>query len=349
MSAQESLPIAKLIDSIIPPLLESHDVPGIAISLFDEGDLVYSEGHGWAQIAEEEEVTTQSLFNIGSISKMVTAIVIMNMVEEGQLDLDAPVETYLSRWNLPPSTFDHKKITIRALLSHTAGISVHGFPGFPLSMDLPALEQVLNGENGPSRENALVEVVLEPQSQFKYSGGGYTILQLVIEEVTGQQFEKYVQAVLFDRLGMKHSSFIINKNELGKYAQPYNEHMEPVPHEHFAAQAAAGLNTNMKDLSILMDDILNHHQILSLETFDEMLLPVSVTNGKYGLGIRVLNLGSLSLKGHAGSNTGWQSAIFMDFDSGSGLIMMTNGENGKKMMQSILRTWGMYKFSPQGY
>ena len=135
-------------------------------------------------------MTTQTGFNIDSISKTIAAWGVMKLVEEGKIDLDAPAENYITRWKLPESDFDSKKVTVRRLLSHTAGLSLHGYPGWTANDRLSTIEESLDGRNnGPGR----VEMIIKPGTKWKYSGGGYTILQLIVEEVTGQKFEDYMQ------------------------------------------------------------------------------------------------------------------------------------------------------------
>jgi len=209
-STKETTSIKQLIDSKIPSIIEKNNVPGMAVAIIENGQVIYERGYGYADVAKNIEISRITGFNIGSISKLFTAWGIMKLVEDGKLDLNVPIENYLKRWKLPKSEFDHSKVTIRAILSHSAGLSVHGYPGFHPDDKLPTLEASLNGENGPVRANEAVKVILEPQTQFKYSGGGYTILQLVIEEVTGQKFEDFMQKNIFEPLNMDYTSFSID-------------------------------------------------------------------------------------------------------------------------------------------
>lgn len=189
-NAQDVLSFTEELDKKIPILLQKFMVPGAAIAIIEDGELVLQKAYGFADVGKGEKVTTQTGFNIDSISKTIAAWGVMKLVEEGKIDLDAPAENYITRWKLPESDFDSKKVTVRRLLSHTAGLSLHGYPGWTANDRLSTIEESLDGRNnGPGR----VEMIIKPGTKWKYSGGGYTILQLIVEEVTGQKFEDYMQ------------------------------------------------------------------------------------------------------------------------------------------------------------
>ncbi len=324
----------------IPTLMAKHMVPGLALAIIQNNQVIAQRTYGWANIESKQAVTPHTGFNIGSISKLITAVAIMQLAQEKQIDLDMPIERYLSRWELSVvSSHDRRKVTIRSLLNHTAGISVHGYPGFNDKSMLPSLEASLAGVNGPARADEKVEIVIEPQTEFKYSGGGYTILQLLIEEVSGMEFAKYITAKIFDPLGMVHTSFVLSERLINGSATPYDKNANPLPFEYFTAQAAAGLHTTLEDLSLFVNDLVSGRSLISKQTLDFMVQPTTVSQGKYGMGFRILNMGPINLVGHAGSNTGWQSAFFLDYKEGDGLIMLTNGDEGDRLLKEILRSW----------
>lgn len=331
------------LDKEIPVRLKSKKVPGMAIVVFDHGKVVYKKGIGLADVKNKESVTTRTGFNIGSISKMVTAWGVVKLATQNKIDLDAPIEKYVTRWKLPPSEFDVNKVTVRALLSHTAGISVHGYPGFRPEQTLPTLERSLDGVNGDVREDEKVEIILEPQTRFKYSGGGYTLLQLMIEEVTGRSFAEYMESEVFKPLGMHNTSFIIDQKILKHSAKPYNEEGEEIYLERFTAQAAAGLHTTLEDMITFAKATFNGNKVLDKQTLSLMQQPVEASGGRYGLGYESYRFGPVTVQGHAGSNDGWESGFMMDFASNSGVIMLTNGSNGKDVAIATLRQWMQWR------
>lgn len=340
-AARQLLVIA--LDKEVPERMKAKHVPGMALAIFDKGEVIYSRGLGLADVEKQLPVTEETGFNIGSVSKMFTAWGVMKLVETGKVALESPVENYLSRWQLPDSEFDRNKVTVRSLLSHTAGISVHGYPGFRPGQKLPGLEKSLDGDNGEARADERVEIMLAPQTRFQYSGGGYTILQLLIEEVTGMSFARYMEREVFKPLNMDYTSFTINKQVLRQSATPYDEAGKAIYLERFTAQAAAGLHTNLKDLIRFAKASFGENPVLKTETMVLMRTPVAITKGAYGLGYMGYQMGPITVRGHAGSNDGWESAFLFDFNTQSGVIMLTNGSQGKDVAIATLKQWIEWK------
>lgn len=335
--------LSKALDKELPVRMKSKNVPGVAIVIIDKGEVIYNKGIGVADVKLKTPIRQNTGFNIGSISKMFTAWGVMKLAKAGNIELDTPVMSYLTRWELPPSEFDSKKVTVRALLSHTAGISVHGYPGFRPEQKLPSLETSLDGVNGDVRADEPVKIILAPQTKFQYSGGGYTILQLMIEEVTGKSFANYMQEEIFSPLKMKNTSFVLDKKILKKSATPYDENGKEIYLERFTAQAAAGLHTTMEDLIKFAYASFGNNEVLNNDLLNLMQNPLTVTKGRYGLGYQRYQMGPLAVTGHAGSNDGWESGFMMDFKTKSGMIILTNASLGKDVAIATLRQWVGWK------
>lgn len=334
-------------DETIPSLMEKNNVPGLAIAIIQNNEIIMKKGYGYADIESKSLITAQTGFNIGSISKTVTAWGIMKLVESRKINLDEPIENYLSRWEIPDSEFDKSKVTVRNILSHTAGLSVHGYPGFPPEMKLPSLEESLNGENGPVRDNEPVKLILKPDTEFKYSGGGFTILQLLIEEVTGKSFSDYMSEAIFAPLEMENTSFAISPDILESSATPYDKEGNEIYLERFTAKAAAGLHTTLDDFTKFVLANTKGNEVLSSEAISQMIKPILITNSRYGLGYMIMKMGNIALPGHAGSNDGWESAFFLYPSTNSSIIMLSNGSLGKNVLISTLRTWIEWKASEE--
>jgi CubicO group peptidase (beta-lactamase class C family) len=181
--------------------LKEFAVPGVAVALIQKGEVAWARGYGFANVATAKPITPETVFNVGSLSKMATAWGVMRLVEEGKVDLDRPVDSYLKRWHLPSSSFDNSQVTVRRVLSHTSGISNHDFHGWDPQSPVPPIEDTLSGKTGTGE----VRVVTAPGSGFHYSGANYAILQLLIEDVSGQTFQQYMKGRLFGALHMaKH-------------------------------------------------------------------------------------------------------------------------------------------------
>lgn len=168
----------------VKSLMIKHNVPGTNIVFIENGKLNTTRNYGVLQKGKPDEVNNETMFSVGSISKVVTAILTLKMVKDGKLDLDQDINNYLSDWKVKQNKFsENNSVTLRHLLSHTAGFSVHGFADFYPDEKLPTTLEILNGTS-PAK-NKIVELIFSPGSDFKYSGGGITVVQKIIEDVTG--------------------------------------------------------------------------------------------------------------------------------------------------------------------
>lgn len=338
MTAEKEL--QKTLDESTAIALKEHNVPGMAIAVIKNDQVIIKKGYGFSDIKSGEAVSSATGFNIGSISKMFTAWGIMKLVEEGSLRLDAPASNYISDWNLPASEFDANKVTIRNLLQHTAGLSVHGYNGYESKNELTSIRQSLSGTSNPDEA---VKLIMEPESKWQYSGGGYSILQLVIEEVTGKSFADYMHKNIFKPLKMKHTSFDINKKTLKNSAKAYDEEAKQIPLRLFNAQAAAGLHTTIDDLILFAKASFSRNSVLSEKSISLLTAPTEISNGNYGMGYMEMNrFGDFTLNGHGGSNEGWHSGFMLDFKSKSGIIILTNGSNGRNVLFGSMKEWAKW-------
>ncbi len=197
-----------------------------------------------------DPIDSDTLFQAASLSKWITAWGVMTLVEEGKLDLDEPVSTYLSRWQLPESPFDNGGVTLRRLLSHTSGLTDGlGYAGFAPGTPVQTLEASLDQPHSSSpEEDHTIVVGIEPGGQFKYSGGGYSILQLLIEEVTGEAFEGYIQREIFDPLGMERTTYEIDPARHGNVAESLQIDGKPSIRQRWTNTGAASIYTNASDM-----------------------------------------------------------------------------------------------------
>mgnify|MGYP005994549741 CR=1 FL=1 len=324
----------------IPAALKKYNVPGLAIAIIENGKLVVKKGFGLSNVAKNKKVTTKDGFNIGSISKMFTAWGVMKLVEEGKVNLDAPVSNYLKSWQLPTSKFDNSKVTVRKVLNHSAGLTVHGYNGYNNKKEVPTL---INSLNGIKNANEKVTLFVEPGTKWKYSGGGYSILQLLIEDVSGTSFEKFMKKNIFKPLKMKNTSFTINKKVLKRSAKAYDKNGKLIPLKLFAAKAAAGLHTTLDDLILFAQASFNSNKALSKKSINLMTTATKISRGDYGLGYMIMNrFGNFTLTGHGGSNEGWHSGFMLDLKSKSGIIILTNGSNGRRVLFGNLKNWAKW-------
>lgn len=226
--------------------VDSSNTGNAVFVLIDNGSVT-----GVHAVSVGEAVDVNTSFQTASLSKWITAWGILVLVQEGKLDLDAPVSSYLTRWALPESKFDNNMVTVRRLLSHTAGLTDGlGYAGFEPGAEVQSLEESLKGPADVSPgASGVIEVGYEPGSEWRYSGGGYAILQLLIEEVSGESFEGFMHRAIFQPLGMVHSSYSWTPAEGSKLATFYDANSNASTHYRFSAVAATSLYTSASDLT----------------------------------------------------------------------------------------------------
>ena len=277
------------LDILLPELLQKYRVPGVAVALVQDGQLAWTKGYGLANEEAAIPVTAQTVFQTASISKSITAWGVMRLVEAGKIDLDAPVDDYLAHWHLPASEFDLNGVTVRRLLSHTAGIVAWNNPGIPVDQTPPTTLDLLSG----------VHVDHQPGEREKYSNAGYIILQLLIEDVSGQPFANYMQSQVLTPLGMEHSTYQWSPKLGAAMASGYQLPGRPVVQRIYPA-AAGGLYSTTSDLGTWLAAGMgapNGHSagrnVLQTQTVAEMYTTelAAQKNGN-GLGYVVENLPS---------------------------------------------------------
>lgn len=333
--------LLKTFNENTPKALQEHKVPGLAVAIIENEKVIIKKGYGYANVAKGKAVSSQTGFNIGSISKMFTAWGIMKLVEEQKLNLDSPASNYISSWKLPTSEYDAGKVTIRNLLQHTAGLSVHGYNGYETKNALTSTTKSLSGSTNPDEA---VKLIMAPESKWQYSGGGYTILQLVIEEISGGTFADFMDDNIFKPLKMKHTSFNISKRIIKNSAKAYDDSAKEIPLRQFNAQAAAGLHTTLDDLILFAKASFSKNPVLSEQSIALLIQPTELSKGNYGMGYMVMNrFGDFTLSGHGGSNEGWQSGFMLDFESKSGVIVLTNGDAGKNALFGTMQDWAKWR------
>ena len=281
-------------------------------------------------------VDADSLFQVASVSKWLTAWGVMTLVEDGRVDLDAPVSRYLTRWQLPDGDFDNDQVTVRRLLSHSAGLTDGlGFLGFGPDADLPSIvEELAEPVDAYPGRSGMVRVGARPGRTWRYSGGGYLILQLVIEEVSGEAFNDYMRRAVFVPLGMKASTFVDPDSE--HLAEIFNADGSEAVHYRFAATGAASLYTSVADMTrfleaqVVTPGAAPGRGVLSPETLDAMHAPEAFVYGMpvWGLGesLYAPNGAAGFVIGHDGSNfPAINTTARLDPATGNGLIVLSSG------------------------
>ncbi|CAM1373516.1 serine hydrolase domain-containing protein [Tenacibaculum xiamenense] len=300
-------------------------VGNFAMTLIEDGNV----SEQW-YFSQGNEITKNTLFPVASISKWVSSFAVMKLVEEGKVDLDTPIDQYLTRWHLPESDFDNSKVTVRKLLSHSSGlIDDLGYGGFLPSESIQTIEESLTKAKDSGNSEGKAIVGYEPGSKYMYSGAGYTLLQLLIEEVSGKPFQEYIKNEVLLPLNMQQSTFSYQGQNF-EVAKVYKTDGTTRVMNKFTALAAAGLYTSTNDLSKFLLANVSENPVLTEKTLNTMQKAETFINDTpvYGLGPHLYSQNDTSshIIGHDGSgNNAINTAARIDVKSKSGIIVLETG------------------------
>ena len=336
--------------------MERYNAPAISLAVWQDYDLVWAAAFGLADAVTGEKATTETLFQAGSISKPVAAAAVLSSWQQGQLDLDAPVNDILKSWQVPDNELTATApVTPRRLLSHTAGTTVHGFPGYATDEDVPSVTQILDG-SGPANTSP-VRVDIEPGSRYRYSGGGSTIMQLAMSDLTGLAFPELASQRVLEPLGMTSSTYEnpLPASMLGKAAAGHHRDGGQVwgKRHTYPEMAAAGLWTTPTDLARFALDVQralrgDEGTLLSQETAQAMITPVL---GDSGLGLFQYESNGAFYFGHGGADEGFQAWLIASREGGHGAAIMVNSDFGMRLASEVVRgvaaTLAWPGFAPQ--
>jgi CubicO group peptidase (beta-lactamase class C family) len=322
--------------------MEHYKVPGVSIAVIDDGKIEWAKGYGILESGKSLPVTRGTLFQAGSISKPVTAAASLRLVQEGKLNLDEDVNKMLVSWKLPSNEFTAKRyVTLRKIMSHSAGITVHGFDGYTVDQPIPTLQQVLDGQ--PPANSPAIRVDSLPGAEWRYSGGGYTVLQQLLIDVTHETFPTLIHRLVLQPAGMNESTFEepLPPNFTFRAATGHLRNGTPVQGKwhFFPEMAAAALWSTPSDLcrfAIELQRSFNgkSNRVLSATMTRQMLTPQI---DHWGLGLSVEGEGESLHFSHAGATIGYQAFFIAYANKGQGAVVMTNSDQGLKLTDEIIQ------------
>lgn len=310
-------------------------VPGVSVAVIRSGRLLWAQGFGIRDTATCQPVTSNTAFQAGSISKSFAAVLAMQAVERGDLALDRDINTYLTRWKLPNGSGvpTGTSVTLAQLLSHTAAVSAPSSAGVRPGEPVPTIVQSLRGE--PPALGPAVAITGEPGREHAYSNGGYHVVQLALEDVSGRSFASLADREILEPLGMSRSSFV----QPSTYPERATGHHEGLPFADKAylvpELAAGGLWTTPSDLArflIAMRDAANGRdtRLLSQASARRM---IEKGPGNWGLGFSIED----KRFGHDGGFWGMMSRMWIDQTSGDGIVVLANDYEGIQLANEIIR------------
>lgn len=327
--------------SAMKSVMQTYNVPGASIAVIKSGQIDWKEGYGVCRYGSPESVDTSTLFQAASISKPVSAALALCLVERGLLSLDEDVNVKLTSLRVPVNELTRKDpITVRRLLSHSAGLSMHGVPEYSPGMPLPTLAEIFSGTGNPPNEP--VQVVARPGSSYRYSGGGFILLQLLISDATHSEFEQLARELVLGPIGMNSSTFeqplpaslhsraAVGHDAVGK---PLEGKWHTLPE-----QAAGGLWTTPSDLALFAIELRRSYQGVPDKFLSQGFAREMLTRhiDDFGLGWYLPSAGVFRFS-HSGGNAGYRCFLVLSVESGDGIVIMTNGDSGESLINEVFR------------
>lgn len=316
-------------------------VKGLSIAVIKDFQVIWAKGYGWADEDEKRRVSPQTLFEPGSISKSLHAVGVLKLAQDKKLDLYTDINTYLKSWKFPYDSVSRgKKITLAHLLSHSAGLTVHGFPGYDRRLKLPDIREILEGKS-PSNTPA-VRSEFEPGLKFKYSGGGTTVSQLVLTEISQQPYDKFMYNNVLSPMGMVNSFYTQPppENKLSLLATGYRMDGTEVKNKFhvYPEQAAAGLWTTPSDLCKYIIETQLAYQGKSSKVLNQEMTRLRLTpylDKSSALGVFIENREGVTYFQHGAGNEGFRGQYYGSLEEGSGVAVFVNSDDGTILFEVI--------------
>lgn len=317
-------------------------VRGVSIAFIEDGRVKWTRAYGETTAGTGQAVTPDTLFQAASMSKALAAAAALRLVEQRKLDLDSDINSYLKSWQVPASPYTAvQKVTLRRLLSHTAGLTVSGFPGYAADRAVPTTVQILDGT--PPANTPAVRSFEAPGGAYAYSGGGYTVAQLAIVEAGAKPYPELLGELVLRPAAMRQSTFAqpLPSTWLVRAASGHDRKGDVIPggRNTYPEYAAAGLWTTASDYGRFYIALQNAqartaHALLRPASAQAMMTPV---DANYGLGLQIGRWGGHPFIQHSGGNEGFQCNAFAFLDgSRQGVVIMTNSAVGSVVVNEIM-------------
>lgn len=329
----------KAIDNKVSLLMEKYDIPGVNIAILEKGNVVWEKAYGFADVERRRPMELSLPCRTESISKSVTAWGVMHLVQAGKINLDKPVNQYLKSWHFPKSKYNMNKITVRQLLSHSSGLGL-GIIGihYPPESKKPSLKKYLT-------ENS--KMINPPGKTFFYSNAGFNVLELLIEEVSGQKFNLYMKENILRPMGMNGADFSW-ESDFRSMPNGYTLEGNPVPPYVYPDKAAGGLIANIKDITQFLKSYMGMNESVLDSKHKKIMFSKQVDiPGYYGLVfdgyalghfIETFDNGSIAVS-HGGQGSGWMTHFHFIPETGDGIVILCNSQRSWPFFSDILSFW----------
>lgn len=335
--------------------MEHYGVPGVSITVISNGKIEWTKTYGIMDKESKSPVTKETLFQAGSISKPVAAYGALRLVEQNKVDLGENINTYLKSWKLKDNEFtEDKKVTLKNLLNHSGGVTVHGFLGYSPDLSIPTLVEVLNGTPPANSDEIYVNKV--PEESFRYSGGGYTIMQQMMMDVENKTFPLLMDELVLQPLKMNRSTYDqpLTSERLAFAATGYlpDGSMTKGKRHTYPEMAAAGLWTTSEDLAkfaVNIQQSLKGENNIALSHSMTSLMLTPFVEEFSGLGIFINKRKDEIYFGHGGWDEGFSSELIAHKDKGYGVVVLTNSNHPdfiSELIRSVALTYQWDDYLP---
>lgn len=325
--------------------MRDHDTPAVSVAVINGGRIEWARAYGAADIEMRRPATPATLFQAASMSKPVASMGALRLVQEGRLVLDEDVNAKLRSWRVPATALTAKRpVTLRGILTHSAGLTVHGFPGYASDVPVPTVALILDAEKPAN--TAAVRVDVEPGSQWRYSGGGITVMQLLMTDVTAEAFPSLMRRLVLDPLQMTASTFEqpLSAARVADAATGYRSGSRPVAGRFhtYPEMAAAGLWTTPTDLARWIIEVQQSWSGQSNRVLSREMTAAMLTRGigGWGLGLAIAGAGDSLQFSHGGANEGFRGAFIGFALRRQGAVVLTNSDMGGALADEILQAIG---------
>jgi CubicO group peptidase (beta-lactamase class C family) len=328
-----------------------YHVKGLSIAVIRNYKIDWAKGYGWADEGEKTPVTPNTLFQAGSISKSINSVGVLKLVQDGRISLNTDINHYLKNWKFPyDSVSKGKKITVENLLTHTAGLSVHGFNGYEQGSVIPTINEVLDGKSPANTKP--VRSIFEPGTKFEYSGGGTIILQRIIMDVSGLPYDEFMYRNVLAPLNMRHSTYSQAPEKSIKFVAlsagfDKQGHLIPGKHHIYPEQAAAGLWTTPTDLAKYIIETQLAYKGRSAKVLNAKTTKIRLTpyfDPSIGLGLFIVDNENTRYFEHGGDDKGFNAQYFGSFKDGNGLVIMVNSDGSDIIPEIVNSIAKVYRF-----
>ena len=328
-----------------------YNVKGVSVAVIHNYQIEWAKAYGWADEGLKIPATTQTLFQAASISKSVNSVGVLKLVQDKKLDIYADINNYLTTWKFPYDSLSKgKKISVANLLSHTGGLTVHGFGGYERGKDtIPTIVQILDGKKPAN--SAAIRSMYEPGLKSEYSGGGITISQLIVMDITHQPYDKYMYDNVLKPLGMTGSTYTQPPLNIkpALLATGYSPDGKEIPGKYhiYPEQAAAGLWTNPTDLAKYIIETQLSYEGKSQKVLDQQTTELRLTpyiDKSAALGVFINDNNGTKYFGHGGANEGFRCQYYGSLEGGNGVVVMVNSDDGRIIDEIINSAAKVYGF-----